>query len=409
MKEQTNFKQFLLLIIPLILFSSCMDTPVPKEKPYLVIVSLDGFRWDYATMAETPNLDSLAKAGVKTEALVPSFPTKTFPNHYSLATGLYPDHHGIVLNGFYAPELKTDYRLRDRSKVENPKFYDGEPIWVTAEKQGVKSASFFWVGSEAPIKNTYPSYWKSYDHDFPFDQRIDTVIHWLKMPEEKRPQLIMLYFHEPDHIGHVYGPASDTLAKTVEYLDKLIGKLAKKLNRLPINDQINLIVLSDHGMGDISDERVVYLEDHVDTAWFERIVGWNPNYTLDVKEDYTDMAFEALQNIPHVTAWKSGELPERFHYGENPRTLDFVLLADSSWSLLRAGDSLREKGTHGYDNQNTDMHAIFYASGPAFKNNYGAEAFPNVQIYSIAARILNLKPMQTDGNIEEVKEIFIAK
>jgi len=176
-----------------------------QTQPYLVMLSLDGFRWDYADKVPTPNLDKIAKMGVKAESLQPSFPSKTFPNHYTIATGLYPDHHGIVLNAFYDPETDRYYSIRDRKTVEDGTFYGGEPIWNTAEKQGVKAGTFFWVGSDADIQKMHPSYWKKYEHNFPFEQRIDSVISWLQLPEEKRPHLILWYMHEPDSKGHRYG------------------------------------------------------------------------------------------------------------------------------------------------------------------------------------------------------------
>ncbi|MCF8388307.1 MAG: ectonucleotide pyrophosphatase/phosphodiesterase, partial [Bacteroidales bacterium] len=306
-------------------FYSCGKTSSKKSSTYTLLVSMDGFRWDYEQMAETPTLDSIARTGVKAASLIPSFPTKTFPNHYTLATGLYPDHHGIVLNGFYAPDLEKYYAISKRESVENPAFYNGEPIWVSAEKQDLITASYFWVGSETPIEGIQPTYWKQYEHNFPFEQRVDSVIKWLNLPYAKRPHLVMLYFHEPDHVGHVYGPESDSTLKTVESLDALLGRLCKKLRQLDIADSLNLIVLSDHGMASFDD--VVFLDDHIYTAWFEEIQGWNPNYVFKAKSDYYDTAFAVLSAIPGMHLWKHGELPNRLHYGNNPRTLDFIAAA----------------------------------------------------------------------------------
>ena len=177
-------------------------------QPYVIMLSMDGFRWDYTNDVETPNFDSIERVGVKAESLKSCFPTKTFPNHYSMATGLFPDHHGIVLNSFYDEEMDRHYSLMDRKSVQEGKFYGGEPIWVSAEKQGIITGTLFWVGSEAEIKGTRPTYWKQYDHDLPYVDRIDTVISWLQKPEEFRPRLILFYFDEPDGIGHKYGPES---------------------------------------------------------------------------------------------------------------------------------------------------------------------------------------------------------
>jgi len=382
----------------LIILSSCQKK-TKQNTPYLIIVSLDGFRWDYPNATHTPTLDSIEEIGVKAKSMIPSFPTKTFPNHYSMATGLFPDHHGIVQNLFYDPELDKYYAIKDRSAVENPVFYGGEPIWVTAENQGIKSASFFWVGSEAPVMGVQPTYWKKYEHHFPFEQRIDTVISWLELPENKRPHLIMLYFHEPDGIGHSFGPGSKEVRENVSYLDSLMGVLCNKINRLPVASQVNLIITSDHGMGAVDSSRQVFIDKYTDTSWFSNIIGHNPNFILGVKSRFYDTALKTLQTIPHTTVWASENIPERYHYGSNPRTLDFVLLADSAWAVALSGDPIYYKGAHGYDNNNTDMHAIFYATGPAFKQAYQAASFENVDLYPLACQILNLAPAKTDGSL----------
>jgi alkaline phosphatase D len=391
-----------LLAIILALIAIWFCWKYDQKETYVVMLSLDGFRWDYPEYIETPNLDYIAKKGVKAEYLRASFPTKTFPNHYSMATGLYPDHHGIVLNSFYAPKLDDYYTLMDRSKVEDARFYDGEPIWVTAEKQGVTTASFYWVGSEAPIKGIQPTYWKEYDHSFPFEQRIDTVIAWLQLPEEKRPNLITFYMDEPDGVGHKYGPESQELINTVIYLDSLVGIFINKVEELPNADEINIIVTSDHGMGDINDDRIVRLEEHLKDYWFKEIQGYNPNFIFQVKEDYLDSIQIAFESIEHVQVWESSKVPERFHYGSNPRTLDYVMVADSSWSIVWEKDKHVGKGAHGYDNMNTDMHAIFYAKGPEFKRNYEQPPFNNIDIYPLIASILDLEPAPVDGKLENV-------
>lgn len=400
-----KYPTLIFILLALLILTNCSKEH-RTDKKYVVMVSLDGFRWDYPDKANTPMLDSLAKEGVKAEGLIPSFPTKTFPNHYSLATGLYPDHHGIVQNSFYDPATDRLYAIRDRKAVTDSAFYKGEPIWVTAEKQGIKSASFYWVGSEAPIKGIYPTYWKTYNHDFPFELRIDTVAYWLSLPVEKRPGLILLYFHEPDHIGHVFGPDSDSIVKTVEYLDGLVGTLCQKINALDIKEHINLIVLSDHGMGYVHPDSLVILENYIDTTWFEVIEGWNPNFTFKVKEGYYDLAYSALSEIPNVQVWKHGEVPEALHYGNNQRTLDFILVADNGYAVMPFAGRKASTGAHGYDNRWNDMHAIFYASGPEFKKGYTGKRFSNIHIYSLIAEILDLAPAKTDGSADSIRQFL---
>jgi len=387
-----------LVLLVIIIFYLCAK---PKTN-YVVMLSLDGFRWDYPDQIPTPNLNYIAKYGVKAQSLNPSYPTKTFPNHYSMATGLYSDHHGIVQNSFYDPAMDEHYHIMDRNTIEDPKFYGGEPIWVTAEKQGLTSASYFWVGSETPVQGIRPTYWKRYEHDFPFEQRIDTVIYWLGLPEEKRPQLITFYMHEPDDVGHGHGPGSQELYNTVIYLDSLVGVLLKKVNELPIASQVNIIVTSDHGMCATHYDRRVFLNDYLVEEWFDVIEGYNPNYLFKVKEEFRDTAWKALKSIEHVQVWEHGKVPERLHYGHNPRTLDFILVADSSWSVVPYQDKSVGWGAHGYDNKNMDMDAIFYAIGPAFKKQHLHPTFNNVDLYPLIAKILKLEPVQVDGKIENV-------
>jgi alkaline phosphatase D len=386
-----------------IILSGCQR----RNQQYVVMLSLDGFRWDYPALYETPNLDRMAEQGVMARSLKPSFPTKTFPNHYTIATGLYPDHHGIVLNSFYDPDMDAYYSIGDRTSVENPDFYGGEPIWLTAEKQGVISGSYFWVGSEAPIGGRHPTYWKSYEHEFPFTQRLDSVIGWLRLPYKKRPRLITWYMDEPDSQGHDLGPFHPEMGHLVFYLDSLVGVFLDRIQDLPISNRINVIVTSDHGMAETSSERWINLSDYVNREWFRNIQGGNPNYNLQVKPEYYDTAWKSLQVIPHVQVWERGTLPGRFHYGEHPRITDFILLADSSWIV-----SWREKpapftgGSHGYDNRNTDMHAIFYAQGPAFRNNLVHPTFENIHIYPLVCRILDIQPAPVDGDVSFVESML---
>lgn len=387
------------------MFSSCADLnkDTKSEQPYLIMLSLDGFRWDYPEKANTPVLDSLAKAGVRAESLKPSFPTKTFPNHYTIATGLYPDHHGIVLNSFYANDLDKSYAIRDRSAVTNGDFYGGEPMWNVAEDQGVKTATLYWVGSSADIDGKRPSKWSLYSNSLSLNSRIDSISTWLSLPEEKRPHLIMWYYPEPDGIGHKYGPDSDEIIKEVEKLDSFLGDFFTAMRKLPNFDELNFIVTSDHGMAQLSPDKLVILDDFIDTNDLAFWHGGNPVYNLKAKEGKADKVFNDVNNKhKHLKAWKHGEVPEELHYGTHIRTQDITLASDSGWSIRWSWEKSYGFGTHGFSNQNTDMHAIFYAAGSAFKNNHIQAEFNNVDIFPLVGEILNITMPASDGKVENV-------
>lgn len=371
---------------------------------YVIMLSLDGFRWDYPTMYNTPNLNKIAEEGVKAKSLIPCYPSKTFPNHYSIATGLHPDNHGIVNNSFYDPELGF-YSINDRQSVEFPDFYDGEPIWITAEKQGVKSASFYWVGSETQIKGIQPTYWKKYNQRVPLTYRIDTVIHWLNLPIDKRPRLITFYYHEPDWTSHDFGPESPQTKACVEKLDSLLGMFIEKVKSLPIASKVNVLIVSDHGMATI--EKFINLSDYVNKDWFDVISGGNPIYNLQPKVEHYKEALAALKNIKNIKVWERDSIPKRYHYGKNKRVCDILVEADLGYGISWTYDKESYKGgTHGYDNSYPQMHGIFYAFGPSFKKGYQEKSFSNTDIYPLIAYILMIKPEKVDGRIGEVLDML---
>jgi predicted AlkP superfamily pyrophosphatase or phosphodiesterase len=401
---------FSIILISLV-FISCTRQRVKSGNeplPYVVMLSMDGFRWDYADRVETPNLDYIAKKGVKASYVKPVFPSKTFPNHYSMATGLYPDNHGIVDNNFTCPELGLTYRLSDRQSVENAAFYKGEPIWVTAENQGIITASYFWLGTEAAIRGVQPTHWKRYDSKVPFENRIDTVLYWLNLPLEKRPRLVTFYFHQPDSQGHDTGPHSHEIDALVIRLDSLVGDLIQKLKRLPHYNQINLIVTSDHGMTEVHPHRYIDLSEITPRQWYKLVHGGNPLFHVNTNDGMKDSVYHILKGIENIQVWRKDEIPERLNYGSNPRIGDLVILADSTWSIGwgKLSRIHYTGGAHGWDNAFKDMHTIFYAVGPAFKVNHSHRFIEVVDLYPLIAHILMIKPAEIDGKLERVIDML---
>lgn len=402
-------KLFIILLLPFFLFS-CVQGNKKSNKKYLVVLSLDGFRWDYPDKANTPTLDSLAKVGVKAKSLKPCFPTKTFPNHYSIATGLYPDHHGLVLNRFHAPDLERNYSTSDRESIIDGEFYGGKPIWNLAEEQGVKAATLFWVGASANINGEHPSFWSQYNESLSFQARIDSVYNWLNMPKDIRPQLIMFYYHEPDYTGHTYGPEGEETIELVEQLDEFLADLFTKLRQLPDYKDINFVITSDHGMSQMSPDRVILMDKLIDTADIEFADGSNPIYNFKVKKGKLDKVANAINSSGmHITAWKHDSIPEKYHYGTNVRTHDLTVVSDSGWSIFWSWKQNDLLGAHGFRNDCKDMHAIFYAAGPAFKRDVVQPTFNNVDIYPLMGKILGLKLDSTDGKLENVSSMLNHK
>ncbi|MDF9831511.1 ectonucleotide pyrophosphatase/phosphodiesterase [Parabacteroides sp. PF5-6] len=381
--------------------SSCSTPKGPRHDRYVVVLSLDGFRSDYPEKAHTPTLDSLARVGVRAD-FRPCFPSVTFPNHYSMATGLHPDHHGLVNNFFYAEDLDKIYTIGNRKAVENPDFYGGEPIWNTAQKQGVKAASFYWVGSETAVNGMQPSIWKKFDGSVPFKNRADSVLSWLQLPEEIRPHLLMWYIEEPDAIGHRATPDSVATLQVVEELDQLLAYFFAEVRKLDIFKKIDFVVLSDHGMATYYPENYVNLNDYLPRDSFDFSFDGVPTL-LYCKESYRETAYEILQTVPHIQAYKKEEVPERLIYGKHPRVGNLVVIPDiGTYVQFRPESRPRYAATHGYDNLAPEMQAIFYAAGPSFKKGERVGAIPNVNLYLLICNLLNLEPAPNDGKQEEV-------
>lgn len=396
------------LLLSILFFSIITSCEVSNSKKsdnqnIVIILSLDGFRWDYPHLYHTPNFDQIAEQGIAAESIIPCFPSNTFPNHYSMATGLYPENHGLINNTFFDPERKEIYRIGDRSKVEDGYYYNGEPIWVTAEKQGLNTASFFWVGTEADINGFRPDIYKIFDSSVPYEDRMDSVISWTQIPISKRPRLITWYIEEPDGVGHNFGPMSNQTENMVVYLDSLVGLYMSKIKDLPNSENINVIITSDHGMGEIHGDKYINILKDIPETWTERVLGYNPVIFIDPKENYGDSVWLVLNNINHISVWDKEDVPDYLHYGDNPRISKYIVAADSGWSIgTRDKISTSIGGTHGYDPGNSDMHGIFYAYGPDFKNNYKQQSFYNIDLYPLICEILEIVPEPVDGELTRV-------
>lgn len=406
-------------VVGLLLFtlavSACASAHGPMEpaaapESTVLLVSLDGFRADYLDPATTPNLEALASRGVRAEWMIPSFPSKTFPNHFSIVTGLTPDHHGIVANNIWDPVMQAMYRISDRAAVQNSDWYEGVPVWVTAEKNGVRTATLFWPGSEAPIGGVRPTHWLPYDGSMPHDDRIAWVVDRLVKTGAESVRFATLYFSDVDTGGHVGGPGSPEASAAIARVDATIGRLLQALADRSL-DHVNVIVVADHGMRQLSRSRVIFLDDYIDPSSV-RIADWSP--VLAVWPDATDVdsIYQALKNAhPNLGVYRPDEIPAHLEFGTHRRVAPVVGIADPGWSVTTHSsfDSRPERydgGNHGYDNSDPDMRALFIAAGPAFREGVASAAFPNTDVYELVMAILGLTPEPGDGDLARVQHLL---
>lgn len=384
--------------------SGGVNRPEHFDKPHVVLISIDGLRHDYPDTRELPNLRRLMQRGARAKALIPVFPSLTFPNHYSLVTGLYPEHHGIVGNSFYDPARRQTYALGNRGAVSDGSWYRGEPIWVTAETQGMVSACFFWPGSEAAIGGVRPTIWKAYDAAIPNADRVKTVLEWLRLPPEKRPHLITLYFSDIDTASHGGTLDSPRVNDAIRTVDASIGLLVDGVDALPIRNRVYVLITSDHGMVETTAKQGIRLDSLVDMDQIEERFG-GPVAMLHVRGGEparSSRVRDAINaRLQHGRAYLRLEVPERHHFRDDPRIGDVVIIMDDAWTIVvlprlaeAASRMIRpdRRGAHGWDSAFPSMHATFIASGPGIRAGATIPAVNNVDVYPLMTELLGLRP-----------------
>lgn len=387
--------------VPVITVDNGPNALVQEQKHYVVLVSLDGFRYDYAKKYGATHLLALAKQGASApEGMIPSYPSLTFPNHYTLVTGLYPEHHGIVAMSFYDEQRKERYSYNDPKTNSDGSWYSGTPLWVLAEQQGMRSACFFWPGSEAAIQNVRPSYYLHFDDKFPDEQRIDQVLGWLKLPEDRRPHFITLYYSNVDHAGHQFGPNSPQVAEAVKHVDALIGKLHNNLDALHM--PIDLIVVSDHGMAR-EEGPWINLDQYTDLSNFVTV----GSLLYGKSETDVERAYQKLKAADsNFFVYRRAQMPSWLHYNTNPRAGDPIVVAKGPYAIRAHGPAEGEQdhapnlGVHGYDPRDLpEMKAIFFAAGPDIRPGVTLKPFENINVYPFIAKLLQLQAPPTDGSL----------
>ena len=395
----------LLLLLTLLSMMTLAGQAAGRDN-YTVIISLDGLRWDYLDTYDVPFLNQLARDGVKA-VMQPSFPSKTFPNHYTLATGLTPDHHGVIANTFWDRERGVEFSLGNKETRADGRYYGGDPVWLTAKHQGVKTAAVFWVGSDVAVNGEHPTYWRDYQtQQLDYPDRVAEIIRLLKLPEQDRPHLVMAYFEEPDRSGHNYGPMNRMTRRALEEIDLLLSNLWARIQLLPIADKVNFIVTGDHGMTSVDPKRFVDIDDVLPKHWYERFCNDYPTLIYASAPQYVDSIYDALQGVDHIRAWKKADIPAYLGYGTNKNMGDVVVLPDVGW-LFADKPSKKQRGSHGFDHTAADMQVGFRAIGPDFKVGYEKpDRFRNVCVYPLLCYLLGVTPSPNDGSLDEVRDLL---
>ena len=385
------------------------NSAAQQAKPYVILISADGFRSDFSVKYGANFLQSREAKGVKAAAMIPSYPSLTFPNHYSLVTGLYPAHHGLVDNRYYDVNSKTEYSMSNKKMVADGKWYGGTPLWVLAEQQGMLSASFYWVASEADIQGIRPTYHYVYNESIPIEQRIQAVKNWLSLPAEKRPHMITFYFPQVDHDAHEYGPEDPRVGDAVKWVDQSIAQLQAALD--PLKLPINYVFVSDHGMTTVDTENTLKKPSPLDTMNFKVPSGDALLHVYAKNPDAINRTVSALKQSTTFQTYLMDETPDHWHYRKSDdyfNRLGDILLVPNHPSIFNLGTRKTSPGKHGYDNHHPDMQASFQAWGPAFKSGIKIPAFENVNVYPMVAKILglNLNEPKVDGKLNVLMPIL---
>lgn len=369
--------------------------------PTTILISLDGFRADFLYRGLTPTLNKFIEAGISPKYMLPSFPSVTFPNHYTMATGLYPEAHGIVGNTFWDPALEKEFYYTHPDKSMQPEYWGGEPLWVTAERQDTRVAVHMWPGSEAHISHLEPTYVDKYNSSEKLTIKVDRILGLLDLPgpldaavkaDQPRPQLIAAYVPDVDADGHKYGPNSTEIRQTIMDVDTMLGSILDGLEERNLTQIVNIVVVSDHGMATTDVDRLIQLEDLIDMKDLERIDGW-PLYGLRPKnpkdlDRLHKQLVEKAKTRPEIDIYlRDKDMPERYHFSNNERIAPLWIVPKTGWAIVHepdfnvkkakeSGDIYHPRGLHGYDFEHPLMRAIFVARGPAFPHTPNSRMEP---------------------------------
>jgi predicted AlkP superfamily pyrophosphatase or phosphodiesterase len=391
-----------------------MNSTEMVSHPTVVLVSIDGYRADYNALFNPPNLKAIEREGVSAKGLKPSYPSKTFPNHYTIVTGMTPAHHGIVSNDFYDESLKRSYALSDKVAVRDGSWYLSEPIWSLAQKAGLRTASYFWVGSEANIGGVYPNYYYNYSEQVPNSQRVLRALQWLKLAPEVRPHLVMIYFSDVDTAAHAFGTKSPQLRDAIASIDSEIGKLREGLKNEP---NTNLVIVSDHGMQDLDPQKVALIDESKDVAALLpkfKVMGRGPQMQMYLNEGEDPKTIHLMRvaiekyaraNRKELHVITTKKEFANYKYGPTPRTGELVIDPEIPWAVgLKSAPPSTKGANHGWFPKSSAMHGIFFAEGPAFRKHAILSTIENTNVAPLILHVLGLPiPKNLDGSLSAMK------
>lgn len=408
------FRRLTLGLLIVLAAIGCRPAPAPPADPIVILVSIDGWRWDYLQRFAPPTLSRLAAEGVRAEGLIPQFPSKTFPNHYTLVTGLTLAHHGIVSNNMRDPGIPGAYSMSNRKVLADPRWWGGDPIWNTVERQGKVAAAMFWPGSETAIGGKQATFWRDFDDDLPNGDRVQQLLEWLKLPEGQRPSFLTLYFSDVDNAGHSFGPDSEQTREAALSVDRHVGELVAGVAAAGLAGRVNYVIVSDHGMAGLSRDRMIVLDDYIDPATAD-VVDWAPVLGLSPKDGDVEKMFAALNGKnPHLQIYRRDEIPAVYGLAGHPRVSPIVGIADEGWYITSKTETNRwdrherntPGGTHGYDARLQSMQGLFVAAGPRLRQGLVVKPFENIHVYNLMCAVIGIKPSPNDGDLAVVKDML---
>ncbi|HET9705376.1 MAG TPA: ectonucleotide pyrophosphatase/phosphodiesterase [Vicinamibacterales bacterium] len=398
------------------LLAACRPVPPTPPQPAIVIlVSIDGWRWDYLDRYAAPTVATLAAEGVRADGLIPQFPSKTFPNHYTIVTGLRLANHGIISNNMRAADVPGEFAMSNRQVLADPRWWGGEPIWNTLERQGGIASAMFWPGSEAAINGRHATYWMPYDDDLSQADRVGKILEWLKLPDGRRPSFLTLYYAEVDTTGHRYGPQSDEVRAAIRDVDASLAQLVAGVRELRLDDRVHYVLVSDHGMSEVARNRAIVLDDYITVADAD-VVDWSPVLGLSPKDGNVDRMYAALKDRhPRLAVYRRDELPAVYGLAAHPRLPAIIGIADDGWQIVSRRDTDRWRepesrsgtgGQHGYDSRLKSMQGLFVAAGPRIRSGLRVAAFENIHVYDFMCALLGVTPAKNDGDAAVTRDML---